>query len=380
MPRPAPMISIVIPTYNEADVIQETLRRAAQALRSSGNEFELIVVDDASADGTAELAEAVAREVPVRVLRRRGRLGLATAVIDGWKLARGEVLGVMDADLQHPPEVLEDLARALGNPDVDLALATRYVAGGGTSDWSLLRRLISRGATHLARCVLPWTLDGVSDPGSGMFLVRVSALQGARLDPVGYKVLLEVLGKARYRKMVEVPYVFEQRGVGSSKLGPRQYLEYLGHLGRLARSTGQLRAWVWYGAVGLTGAIIDVGVFYLLAGRAGWRPVVAIPMAIELALLNNFFWNENLTFRGRRSEGRSGSVVLSRLLHYEKVCAPGAVLNAVGTLLLASRGVYLPLAASLGVLAGGLWNFLGNIPAIWRVWAARSPAGETRHA
>ncbi len=366
------MISVVIPTYNEADAIQETLRRAAQALRSAGEEFELIVVDDASGDRTAELAEALRHEMPVRVLRRKGRLGLATAVIDGWALARGEVLGVMDADLQHPPEVLGDLARALQKPGVDLAVATRYVAGGGTSDWSLLRRLISWGATHLAGSVLPWTLGTVSDSMSGMFFVRSLVLRGAQLNPVGYKILLEVLAKAHHREAVEVPYVFGERIRGSSKLGPRQYLDYLAHLGRLARSTGQLRAWIRYGAVGFLGAILDVGVFYLLVKWAGWRLAPALPAAIELALLSNFFWNEKLTFRGRGAGGQRGPGVLSRLLHYEKVCAPGAILNAVATLLLANQGVHLLLAASVGVVAGGLWNFLFNIPAIWRVWAVAS--------
>ncbi len=363
------MISVVIPTYNEAEVIQQTLRRAARALKNSEEEFELIVVDDASADGTAELAESLAGELPVRVLRRSGRLGLATAVIAGWELARGDVLGVMDADLQHPPEVLTDLARALGKPTVDLVVATRYTAGGGTSSWSLLRRFISWGATHLAGSVLPWTLGAVHDPMSGMFFVRSSALQGAQLDPVGYKILLEVLAKAHYREMAEVPYVFAERGQGSSKLGAGQYLEYLAHLVRLARSTGQLRAWVRYGAVGFMGATLDVGALYWLVGRVGWRLALALPVAIEVALLSNFLWNDRLTFQGGRARERSGSGVLARLLHYEKVCAPGAVLNAVVTLLLAGQGVRLVVAALIGVLAGGLWNFLFNIPTIWRVWS-----------
>lgn len=363
------MISLVIPTYNEAEVIQETLRRAARALKNSEEEFELIVVDDAGADGTAELAESLAGELPVRVLRRSGRLGLATAVIAGWGLARGDVLGVMDADLQHPPEVLADLAKALRKPAVDLAVATRYTAGGGTSSWSLPRRFISWSATHLAGSVLPWTLGAVHDPMSGMFFVRSSALQGAQLDPIGYKILLEVLAKARYREMAEVPYVFAERGQGSSKLGAAQYLEYLAHLVRLARSTGQLGAWVRYAAVGFMGAIVDVVALYWLVGCVGWRLASALPVAIEVALLSNFLWNERLTFRGERVAERSGSGVLSRLLHYEKVCAPGAVLNAVVTLLLAGRGVRLVGAAFIGVLAGGLWNFLFNIPAIWRLWA-----------
>ncbi len=367
------MISVVIPTYNEAAVIQETLRRASAALRSAGEDFELIVVDDSSADGTAGLAEALGRELPVRVLRRPGRLGLATAVLDGWASARGDVLGAMDADLQHPPETLRALAEALRKPSVDLATASRYVRGGGTSEWSWLRRFISWSATHLAACVLPLALAGVSDPLSGMFLVRASALANVKPDPVGYKILLEVLAKARYRQFAEVPYVFEQRGRGRSKLGPRQYAEYLWHLGRLARSTGQLASWVRYGMVGLVGAVIDVAGVYLLVEGAAWRPALALPLAIQIALTSNFVWNETLTFGSKRAGSGRGRGALRRFLRYEKVCLPGAGINALTTLALFHWGLHLMLAAVGGVLAGGFFNLLFNIPAIWRIWGVSRP-------
>jgi dolichol-phosphate mannosyltransferase len=365
------MISVVIPTYNEAAVIEETLRRAAASLRRPGQAFELIVVDDSSADGTAEIAESLGEELPVRVVRRPGRLGLATAVIHGWNTARGDVLGVMDADLQHPPEVLSSLAEAMRQPDVDIAVASRYMAGGGTVEWSWLRRFISRGATHLAACVLPLTLADVSDPMSGMFFVRASAISEVRLNPLGYKILLEVLAKAKSRAYVEVPYVFEQRGRGSSKLGWRQYLEFLLHLARLAGSTGQLTAWMRYGLVGLSGAAIDLGGLYLLVERVGWPLILALPVSIQAALVSNFFWNENLTFRTRRRPGRGRAEWAARFLRYEIVCIPGAILNGLVTLVLFTRGIRLPLAAAAGVCAGGLLNFLFNIPAIWRIWRSR---------
>ncbi len=362
------MISVVIPTYNEAAVIEETLRRAAVSLRRPGQDFELIVVDDSSADGTAELVESLSKELPVRVLRRPGRLGLATAVIDGWNIARGDVLGVMDADLQHPPEVLSSLAEAMRQPDVDIAVASRYIAGGGTTQWSWLRRLMSKGATHLAACVLPLTLAEVSDPMSGMFFVRASAISGVRLNPLGYKILLEVLAKARRRAYVEVPYGFEERGRGSSKLGARQYLEFVLHLARLAGSTGQLTSWVRYGMVGLVGAVIDVVGVYVLVEHAGCRPALAVPLAIQIALTSNFLWNETLTFGSERGGSGRSRGVLRRFLRYEKLCLPGAGLNALTTLALFRWGLRLLPAAAGGVLAGSFMNLLFNIPAIWRVW------------
>src|SRR5579863_7322460 len=323
------MISVVIPTYNEAAVIQETLRRAARALEQCGETFELIVVDDNSNDGTPELVEALAPELPVRVLRRPGRLGLATAVVDGWKLAHGDLLAVMDADLQHPPEVLAEMARVLRSPAADIVVASRYRAGGGTSDWSWTRRLMSKSATHMAATVLPWTLENVTDPMSGMFLVRASALKGVKLDPTGYKILLEVLAKARRRGVAEVAYVFDRRGAGSSKLGGRQSFEYLVHLVRLARSTGQLAALMRYLAVGLSGAVVDVAALYLAATKLAWPLIACVPLAVELGMLNNFLWNQTLTFPPTRNDatGPGGQVgrTLPRLWGYEKACAGGAV-------------------------------------------------------
>jgi dolichol-phosphate mannosyltransferase len=367
------MISVIIPTYNEAAVIEQTLRRAAAALQAANEEFELIVVDDSSADGTAELAETLAREFPVRVLRRPGRMGLATAVADGWAMARGDLLAVMDADLQHPPEILRPLAAALRQPDTDMALASRYISGGGAGDWSWIRRFISWGATHLASSVLPLTLAEVSDCMSGMFALRRTVIDGVQLNPLGYKILLEVLAKGRYQKFVEVPYIFEPRGHGNSKLGPRQYMEYLLHMARLARSTGQLAAWIRYGLVGLSGAIVNIGGVYLLIEHFGWTLFAALPLAIQLALFNNFVWNEMLTFRRAPTPGEKREGTFTRLWRYEVVCLSGALLNAGATLILTDQGVRPVLAAAGGVLAGGVWNFLLNVPAIWRVWGLSRP-------
>jgi dolichol-phosphate mannosyltransferase len=381
------MTSVVFPTYNEARSIQEVLRRASAALREAGEDHELIVVDDSSPDGTAGLAEALASEIPVRVLQRPGRQGLATAVVAGWSIARGDVLGAMDADLQHPPEVLARLATALRNQNAEVAIATRSGPGGGSAEeWSWMRRLNSWGARHLAACVLPRTLAKVRDPMSGMFLVRARALEGVRLEPTGYKILLEVLGKAHYRALAQVPYMFLARSSGSSKLGMRESLQYLVHLGRLARSTRQLRSWVRYASVGFTGAVVNVALLTFLAERRAWPVGGALAVAIPVALLSNFFWNWLFTFRTSQAssvvpsmtplpngEMKSGmgelrTGVFGRLVHYARVCATGAALNASLTLLLNWRGVRLPLASATGVTLGGIWNLFFNVPAIWRSW------------
>jgi dolichol-phosphate mannosyltransferase len=365
------MISVIIPTYNEAAVIEETLRRGAAALRSAGENFEIVVVDDASADGTAERVESLTHEIPLRVLRRPGRLGLATAVLDGWAAARGDVWGVMDADLQHPPETLTALAAAI-REGADLAIGSRYVPGGGTSDWTWGRRLISRTATHMAATVLPLKLAAVGDPMSGIFMVRASALKGAQLNPLGYKILLEVIAKADYKKLVEVPYVFQERERGASKLGARQYVEYLQHLVRLAVGTGQFLGWIRYSLVALTGALIDIALFATLVMKEAWPPAAALPVAIEAALLSNFVCSEAFTFRSAEASP-FGPGVWGRLARYEWICLFGAILNFLVTLLWMVEGGRILSAAAAGVVAGGVLNLLTNVPAIWRTWATRPP-------
>lgn len=372
------MISLVIPTYREAGAIEPALRRAAAALASTGEEFELIVVDDFGGDDTADRAEALAGELPVRVLRRSGRRGLATAVADGWRAARGDVLGVMDADLQHPPEVLAQLFEALHRPGIDLAIASRYITGGRSRKWPWRRRVISWLTTHLAASALPWTLGAIHDPMSGMFLVRAEVLRGIELRPLGYKILLEVLARGRWRAFTEVPYRFRPRTEGESKLGVRQSIEYVLHLARLAQATGQMRTWIRYATVGLSGALLDIGFFHLLVRNAGWMPFAALPVAIEIALLSNFVWNQELTFRlaarppaSTDPDLRPGA--LRSLLGYQKACLPGAALNAVTTLGVLARGASPAVAAAAGVLAGGFWNLIFNVPRIWQAWAASAP-------
>jgi dolichol-phosphate mannosyltransferase len=277
----------------------------------------------------------------------------------------------MDADLQHPPETLTALAAAM-RQGADLAIGSRYVPGGGTSDWTWMRRFISRTATHMAATVLPLKLAAVGDPMSGMFMIRSSALRDAHLNPLGYKILLEVIAKAGYKNLVEVPYIFQERERGASKLGARQYLEYLQHLARLAVRSGQLFAWIRYGSVASVGAIIDVGLVCTFVERWHWRAAVALPVSIEFALLSNFVCNEMFTFRSTEVPpfGPGG---WRRLARYERICIPGAVFNILVTLLCLAWGDSILSASAVGVVAGGALNLLLNIPAIWRAWESHPP-------
>ena len=194
--------------------------------------YELVIVDDNSPDGTAELALELSRHYPIRVIKRPGKLGLATAVVEGFKHARGEVLVVMDADLQHPPELVPELVRKVLYEGYDIAIASRYVKGGRIEGWSFTRRIVSKGAILLAHLLVPRT-RGIKDPVSGFFAIKRSVIEGVELNPIGYKILLEILAKGRWTRVVEVPYTFKPRTRGKSKLSAKEIVNYLRHLLRL---------------------------------------------------------------------------------------------------------------------------------------------------
>jgi len=162
-------------------------------------------------------------------VRRAGKLGLASAVVAGFAAAKGDVLLVMDADLSHPPDVAPRLADAIGS-GADLAVGSRYVAGGGTKDWPFRRRVVSRIACLMGNALVP-----VRDSTSGFFAIRRSVIDGVTLNPIGFKIGFEVMARGRYKKAVEVPYVFRDRELGKSKFGQREIGQYLIQLGQVAR-------------------------------------------------------------------------------------------------------------------------------------------------
>ena len=216
-----------MPTYNEATSLPILAQRLGAAL--GGRDWELVVVDDGSPDGTADIAERLAPGLPVRVVRRARKSGLASAVMAGFREARGDLLVVMDADLSHPPEVVPGLVDAVVG-GADLAVGSRYVRGGGTLDWPLTRRVVSRVACLLGNLLVP-----VRDATSGFFALRREAIDGVHLNAIGFKIGFEVIARGRFRKIVEVPYVFRDREHGASKFGRREIAQYLVQLGQVAR-------------------------------------------------------------------------------------------------------------------------------------------------
>jgi len=228
-------LALVIPTLREAGNICPLLRRVLQALDSLTLDYEVLVVDDDSRDGTAEIVTSIAREDSrVRLLVREGQTGLSGALLHGWQHSNAAILGAMDADLQHPPELLPNLASAILS-GWDLAIGSRYAAGGELDRWNPARKLLSVAAVRMTTPIQRAGLRAC-DPMSGFFLIRRECLDGIQFQPEGFKLLLEILVRARIRSLKEIPFAFGRRHRGASKANLSVAFDYCRLLTRLYRT------------------------------------------------------------------------------------------------------------------------------------------------
>ncbi|MBE9211399.1 glycosyltransferase [Plectonema cf. radiosum LEGE 06105] len=375
------LFSLVIPTYLEAGNINKIVRTLTSLLDESiPGDYELIVVDDNSPDGTWEAAFSMMSELPqLRVMRRENERGLSSAVIRGWQSARGRVLGVIDGDLQHPPHILLQLLKAIEK--YDLAVASRHIEGGGVSSWSFMRRLLSRGAQLLGLIILPRVIGRVSDPMSGYFMVRRNCVENITFNPIGYKILLEVLGRGRVNKIVEIGYVFCERQDGESKVSWKHYLDYIRHLLRLrfsveteeklSQSRGfPIGRFIRFGLVGLSGVFVDMTILYLLSDPN----TLALPLtrskiiAGEIAIFNNFLWNDAWTFADVAMQQKGLKQRLKRFLKFNIICLAGLVINVLVLNLIFNFVISNRYIANLIAIAvATVWNFWVNLKLSWRV-------------
>ena len=367
--EPPIYFSLIIPTYNECKNIKTIIEKLSQLLDGSiPGDYELIVVDDDSPDRTWEVALSLTADYPqLRVMRREHERGLSTAVIRGWQVARGKVLGVIDADLQHPPETLLELLAEIKR-GADLAAASRHVAPGGVSDWSVIRRFLSRGAQTVGLIILPGVVGRVSDPMSGYFMVRRSCIAGKTLNPAGYKILIEVLGRGDIRWIGEVGYVFQERQEGQSKVTWKQYIEYLRHLLRLRFARWPMGKFLRFGVVGFSGVFVNMGVLYVLRNSLNLELTRSLIIAAELAIISNFCWNDLWTFGDISKRQPGNRQRLKRLLKFNTICLMGLIVNILlVNLMFNVFGMNEYLANLIAIVAVTLWNFWINMKLSWRV-------------
>ena len=221
------LLSVVIPTFNEGGNIENLVSQIDEALE--GINYEIIFVDD-SKDNTPDIIKEVSKKYPsVRHYHRENKSGLATAVLDGFRIARGDYIACMDADLQHPPIVLKYMYKAIVVGGADVCVPSRFIPGGNDGGLNAYRKFVSGTARKMGQVILP-CLRKFTDPTSGLFMFRRGVIDNVELKPIGWKIMIEVLAMGNYSKVIEIPYQFHQRTEGESKLSGKVTLEYIKQL------------------------------------------------------------------------------------------------------------------------------------------------------
>lgn len=366
-------LSLILPTYNESAHIEAIVEQLIAVLDAiPALRYEIIIVDDDSPDRTWEKALQLSHKFPqVRTIRRQDQRDLSTAVLRGWQIARGEVFAVMDTDLQHPPEKIPELWRAMRR-GADLAVASRNIEGGGVSDWTFPRRVVSRCAQLLGLVVLPEVTGKVSDPMSGYFMVRRSALEGREVHPLGYKILMEVLARGAVEKISEVPYVYRETPHRPSKHSPAVFAQYLRHLSRLRIHLLKTSPFVRFCIVGASGTLIDTTMLFLLSDprTLNWSLTGSKIIAAEVALTNNFIWNDLWTFGKISSRQNTLRQRARRFLKFNLLCSVGIILNII-ILNIGFKVFHMNryIANLSAIFVVTFWNYNTNRKLSWRTTA-----------
>jgi dolichol-phosphate mannosyltransferase len=359
---PGPELTVVVPTLNERDNIEPLIDRLNAAL--AGITWEVIFVDDDSRDGTADHVRSIAQaDSRVRCLQRIGRRGLATACIEGILASAAPYLAVIDADLQHDEAILLPMLETLRRESYDIAVGSRYVAGGSVGDWDRRRVRISGFATWLSRMIYK---SEVTDPMSGFFMLRrpVFEAAGRRLSGQGFKILLDLLASSpRSLRIKELPYQFRERRFGESKLDALVGWEFvmlvvdklIGHIVPVR--------FALFALIGCAGLLIHLAVLWCSFDVAEMPFVWSQTAATLIAMTSNFFLNNLFTYRDMRLKSWR---ILSGLISFYAVCGFGALANVGIASYVFSTDRAWWLAGTAGVAVGAVWNFAASSVFTWK--------------
>lgn len=350
-------LSIAIPTYNEKDNVKILIQKLEKEFSENNIKGEVVFVDDNSPDGTGKILEDLKEENSfVRVIHRKGKEGLSSAVVEGWKNSTGNVLGVMDADLSHPvekiPEMLEETKKGS-----DLVVGSRYISGGGIRGWNFKRKVMSKFATFLAK---PFTK--IKDPMSGFFFVKKDKLNFSKIDSKGFKILLEVAVKSDIKKIKEIPITFTDRQKGKSKANSKEIFCYLKNLWNYVFDETVFGEALKFGLVGVSGMLVNLGILYILTEFAGFFYLVSGFVAFLIAVSWNFSFNKVWTFK----ESYKHKTTL-KFFKFLLVSSGGLVVNLLFLWFFTEIiGTYYMVSQVLAIGIAFIVNFIGN-----KIWTFR---------
>jgi len=359
--RPAPELSIIVPTFNERANIPILVERLAGLLVSC--DWEIVFVDDNSPDGTAAAARLIGEtDSRVRCIRRIGRRGLAGACLEGMLASQARYVAVMDADLQHDEALLVPMLETLRSARADLVVASRYLEAGSTVGLSKQRSRVSRSSNALVRHLLGINL---TDPMSGHFMIRRDAFEtlAPELSSQGFKILLDIMATARGRlRAIELPSDFRERQHGESKLDSKIALDFAALLTAKLTNDAVSARFLLFCLVGMTGIGIHLGVLRLLLAAA-LSFSAAQAFATVGAIAWNFVLNNLFTYRDQRLTGWH---FLTGLIRFQVICAIGAISNVgIATWIYDYDSVWW-IAGLGGAMIGTVWNFVVSAAFVWR--------------
>ena len=366
-------VSIIIPTYNESQNIIQILKSIKDNLPKNIN-TQAIVVDDNSPDGTGKVVDDYLKNLKkitnytIEIIHRKTKDGLGSAILKGIQQAKGDMIVVMDSDFSHPPQIIPKLVESIKKYQCDIAVASRYINGGKIQGWSLKRKLMSKFATLVAKKGLG--ID-TKDPMSGFFAFKRNIIKELNIDGIGYKFLLEILVKTKGVNIKEIPYTFQDRELGNSKLGIKTILDYYKSVWKLYRygkplekqekrsSVKFLSKAARFYTVGATGFLVNYVISLLFAGGISdmWY-LHARVIGIIVSITTNFILNKTWTFGDRDFRIKK---TISQYGKFAMFSSLGALVQLVMVYFLVdSNGISYPLALILAVMTAAFGNFVLN--------------------
>lgn len=348
------MLSIILPTYNESKSIKTTIHSILNQLENTNSDYEIIVSDDNSPDKTWEIVQDLSKKNnKIHLLRRYKNRGLSPAVLDAFKIAKGNFFLVMDADGQHDETKIQTMLKEIQNHDI--VVGSRYIKDGKIDDWAIHRIFVSKFASYLAYPLLK--KKKINDPLSGFFMIKKTLFEKLpqNMNVSGYKILLDILfASPNTVKIKEIPYKFKNRDYGKSKLGSKVIIEYINML--IKQLLKQNLILIKFLTVGSIGTIVNLTLMYILVEYISFSYMLASTISVEISIINNFILNNTWTFSSRKIKNS----ILNRFLKFNLTSLFSLVINVSILLLLVHFGIWYLIAQFIGIIFAFIINFAIN--------------------
>lgn len=345
------MISIIIPTLNEAENLSELFQRIDKVIKN----YEIIIVDSNSRDNTFTVAKQLSKKYPIKVFNT-GKLDLSNSIVFGINKTKGEIIVVMDADLQHPPEMLPQLINAI--KQADISVASRFVKNAKIN-LGFRRKVVSKVFILLSYIACP-KISEIKDTSTGFFAFKKNIVENVRLNPIGFKILLEILAKGNYKKVVEIPFHFKERKKGKSKFNMKQIRLSFKHLWRIAKYNKEPQRIGKFCIVGASGVVVNEGLLWLLTEFVKSHYLTSSVIAIESSIIANFILNDIWTFRKERK-----GAYFWRLSKFNFARLNAASVNFLALWFFSWLGLHYLISNLIGITLATIITYFSSL---WWVW------------